>query len=276
MLSRINIVDVLKIAIQAGEEILAVYQSPDFGVETKSDDSPLTRADQQSNDLIVGSLQNLYPKIPILSEEGKHLPYDDRKNWEYLWVVDPLDGTKEFIKKNGEFTVNIALVINGKPAVGVIYAPVLNEAYIAKQGLGSYKMENAKETAAQVTDEKQLIGRSVKLPVSGAGSKIYAVASRSHLSEETKAYLNKIKAKYGEIDVTSAGSSLKLCLVAEGKAHVYPRFAPTMEWDTCAGQAIVEQANGTVINVETNAPLTYNKDNLLNPWFIVKKDGFED
>lgn len=275
MLNNISMVDLLNISIDAGNEILKVYQSADFGIETKSDDSPLTKADQQSNDVIVNGLQRMTPDVPILSEEGKHLPYEARKDWEYLWVVDPLDGTKEFIKKNGEFTVNIALVNQGQPVAGIVYAPVLDMAYIAKAGFGCYKLEQAKEKASALHSEQELSEASAKLPTANDNTKIYAVASRSHLSPETEEYLNKVKEKYGEIEVTSAGSSLKLCLVAEGKAHVYPRFAPTMEWDTCAGQAVVEQAGAQVLNVETNKPLNYNKENLLNPWFIVKRDDFE-
>ncbi|RKL68150.1 3'(2'),5'-bisphosphate nucleotidase [Salipaludibacillus neizhouensis] len=273
MLNRVQITDIIAFAIKAGDEILDVYHSADFGVESKVDDSPLTQADKRANDVITDFLQKNYAEIPILSEEGTHLSFTDRKNWEYFWLVDPLDGTKEFIKKNDEFTVNIALIHNGQPVIGVIYAPVLDILYVAKRGLGSFKLANASKQS--MSSETELLNLAIKLPIPKQDNTVSAVASRSHLSAETEEYLNKVKEKYGEITITSAGSSLKLCLVAEGKAEVYPRFAPTMEWDTGAGQAIVEQANGTVINTETNEPVVYNKENLLNPWFIVKKERFD-
>lgn len=273
MIKQVQLADIIACSLKAGAEILDVYHSADFGVESKKDDSPLTLADKRANDVITDSLESKYPEFPILSEEGKHLDFEDRKNWEYFWLVDPLDGTKEFIKRNDEFTVNVALIHNGKPVIGVIYTPVLDTLYVAKEGLGSFKLENASEQT--IKSEEDLMKLATKLPIEKKDEKVSAIASRSHLSPETEEYLNKVKEKYGEVEITSAGSSLKLCLVAEGKAEVYPRFAPTMEWDTGAGQAIVEQANGKVINVETNEPLVYNKENLLNPWFIVKKEGFD-
>ncbi|MGJ9385964.1 3'(2'),5'-bisphosphate nucleotidase CysQ [Salipaludibacillus sp. CF4.18] len=275
MLNKVQLTDIITCAIKAGDEILDVYHSADFGVESKVDDSPLTQADKRANDVITDVLQKKYSEIPILSEEGIHLSFAERKNWEYFWLVDPLDGTKEFIKKNDEFTVNIALIHNGQPIIGVIYAPVLDILYVAKTGLGSFKLRDASKQS--IFSETDLLKLASKLPIpkQDNGNTVSAIASRSHLSAETEEYLNKVKEKYGEISITSAGSSLKLCLVAEGKAEVYPRFAPTMEWDTGAGQAVVEQANGSVINVETNEPLVYNRENLLNPWFIVKKEGFD-
>ncbi len=271
---KIQILDIIKISINAGKTILDVYHADGVEVEYKSDNSPLTLADKKSNAMITHQLNALYPDIPILSEEGKHLPYSERKSWDYLWVVDPLDGTKEFVKRNGEFTVNIALVHKGNPILGVIYAPVLDTLFFAQTGLGSFKLQQCSE---QMTlDEAELITQAEKLPLAVQREQISAVASRSHLSPETEDYLNKVKEKFGEIDITSAGSSLKLCLVAEGLADVYPRFAPTMEWDTAAGQAIVEQAGGKVVQVDTGLPLRYNKEDLLNPWFIVKSSDFDD
>ncbi|TKD70803.1 3'(2'),5'-bisphosphate nucleotidase CysQ [Pseudalkalibacillus hwajinpoensis] len=262
----------ITIALEAGAKILEVYGSEDFKVESKKDDSPLTLADQKSHETIVKGLEDLTPNLPILSEEGNHLKYEGRKDWDYFWLVDPLDGTKEFIKRNGEFTVNIALIHQGKPVLGVIYAPVLDTLYVAKEGLGSYKLEGV--TSKQYNSVETFTTLAMKLPLDKKDEKISAVASRSHLSKETEEYLNKVKQKVGEIDITSAGSSLKLCLVAEGTADVYPRFAPTMEWDTAAGHAIVMNAGGTVTQPNTGEPLVYNKENLLNPWFIVRKDGF--
>ncbi|NNV08173.1 3'(2'),5'-bisphosphate nucleotidase CysQ [Geobacillus sp. C56-T2] len=271
MMDSIQLVDLLKISLDAGKEILQVYENG-FDVESKEDHSPLTLADKKSHEAIVKGLSSLYPNIPVLSEEGKSISYETRKEWNYLWLVDPLDGTKEFIKKNGEFTVNIALIEAGKPVVGIIYAPVLDTAYFAKKGMGSFKLKNA--STVEVQDDLELVNASVRLPIEIKKEKISVVASRSHLSPETEEYIHKIKEKYGEVDITSAGSSLKLCLVAEGKADVYPRFAPTMEWDTAAGQAIVEQAGGLVLNTKTNDNLTYNKESLLNPWFIVRNTEF--
>lgn len=256
MLDAVNISDIIQISIEAGKKILEVYNSDEFEVKNKADNSPLTLADKLSNDTIVEELSRLYPDIPILSEEGKDITYSERAKWDYFWLVDPLDGTKEFIKRNGEFTVNIALIHQGKPVLGVIYTPVSDEVYFAKAGLGAYKLTN---------------GLQLKLPIENNRAVTTVVASRSHMSAETEEFINSLKQELGEIELITAGSSLKLCLVAEGKADYYPRFAPTMEWDTAAGQAIVEQAGGVVINVEIDSSLDYNKENLLNPWFLVKR-----
>ncbi|RBW68875.1 3'(2'),5'-bisphosphate nucleotidase CysQ [Bacillus taeanensis] len=271
MLEKINVVNIINISIEAGDKILEVYESADFGVENKSDNSPLTLADKKSNDVITEQLEKLYPEIPILSEEGKHLTYEERKNWEYLWVVDPLDGTKEFIKRNGEFTVNIALVHNGTPVLGVIYAPVLDTVYFAKQGFGSYKLENSKEHFDSKVEESSLVKTAISLPIQQDRKRTTVIASRSHMSSETEEYINELKKEVGEVEITSAGSSLKLCLVADGTADVYPRFAPTMEWDTGAGQAIAELSGAAVTRTDNGEKLKYNKENLLNPWFIVKR-----
>ncbi|HZG73363.1 MAG TPA: 3'(2'),5'-bisphosphate nucleotidase CysQ [Chondromyces sp.] len=268
MFNSINLLDITVLSMKAGQKIMEVYQS-DFAVESKEDQSPLTLADQQSHEVIVSELQRLYPEIPVLSEEGKRLPYEERKDWEYLWIVDPLDGTKEFVKRNGEFTVNIALVHHGYPVVGVIYAPVLDIAYVAKEGLGAFKAENL--NGKTFSSEEEFLRYSQKLNAGELNEEISVMASRSHMSAETEEYIGQLKETYGEARLTSAGSSLKLCLVAEGKADVYPRFAPTMEWDTAAGQAIVEQAGGQVLRTDSQERLSYNKENLLNPWFIAKK-----
>lgn len=273
MLEKMKVEEIILIALEAGANIMGVYRTEDFQVQSKQDDSPLTLADRISHETIVKGLTDLPFDIPILSEEGNQLAYEDRRDWDYFWLIDPLDGTKEFIKRNGEFTVNIALIHNGKPVIGVIYAPVLDTLYVGKEGLGSYKIEEATQNKYESPDEFVAVAR--KLPLGNKEKKISAVVSRSHLSKETEDYLIKVKKKYGEIDLTSAGSSLKLCLVAEGTATVYPRFAPTMEWDTAAGQAIVTCAGGTVKEPGSGKSLTYNKKDLLNPWFIVRKDGFE-
>lgn len=265
MIETIQILDITKAAYEAGKQILEVYDT-DFQVETKKDSSPLTLADQKSHEIIVKHLSQSYPSIPILSEEGQHLPFEEREKWNTLWIVDPLDGTKEFVNRNGEFTVNIALAHNRKPILGVIYVPIKDEMYFSNQ-LGAFKVNEY--STHQITSEKDLLAVSAKINVGHEGPYI-VVASRSHLSPETEAFVGNLKKEHGEVDMISAGSSLKFCLVAEGKANVYPRFAPTMEWDTAAGQAIVEAAGGEVVDAKTNLPLLYNKEQLVNSWFIVR------
>lgn len=240
-----------KAAIKAGAEILKVYEK-DFKVSYKKDDSPLTIADQRANDIIEKFLSET--NIPILSEEGKQIDFNERKNWNLLWIVDPLDGTKEFVKRNGEFTVNIALIKDGAPIIGVIYVPVSRCLYFASH-TGTYKEHN---------------GEKNKLPMIKKQRNFRVVGSRSHLSLETENYINKLRKEKGEIDLVSMGSSLKICLVAEGFADVYPRFAPTMEWDTAAGHAIAKYAGKNLIDLETNSEMIYNRPILKNNWFIVK------
>ncbi len=260
-----NLLDIAcKASYFAGKAILDIYES-DFSVELKSDDSPLTLADQQSHLEIVKALKKT--DIPLLSEEGKSIPFEERNNWEYFWMIDPLDGTKEFVKRNGEFTVNIALIHQNRSILGVIYVPVKDELYFAAEGVGSFKLDNfsKQEGQANLTD---WIKEGKQLPIE-KNRQYTVVGSRSHMSSETEDFINQKKFEVGEIDMISVGSSLKLCMVAEGKADVYPRFAPTMEWDTAAGQAIVECMGGNVINWETKKTMKYNKENLLNSWFLV-------
>ena len=251
MLKDIDVKQIIAIAKDAGDAIMEIYNK-DFTVEYKNDKSPLTEADLKSNEMICKALNELYPSIPILSEENKAAPYAERKDWEYFWLIDPIDGTKEFIKKNGEFTVNIALIQNDTPVLGVVYAPVLDEMYYAKKGDGAFK--NAKKLPL-------LINNNPKESLS-------VVASKSHLSEETQAFIDKLDTKI--IEQVSKGSSLKLCMVAEGIADIYPRLAPTMEWDTGAAHAIVLEAGKEVVQFENGEAVVYNKENLLNPWFIVQ------
>ncbi|KHE91989.1 MAG: 3'(2'),5'-bisphosphate nucleotidase CysQ [Candidatus Scalindua rubra] len=264
-------------AKRAGEAILDVYDS-DFEVEQKDDKSPLTLADKRSHEIIENVLKQTISvtnsTVPILSEEGRETPYDERKKWEYFWLVDPLDGTKEFVKKNGEFTVNIALIHKHKPVLGIIYIPVKDVFYFAAMNIGAYKLENSEILTDDLSIE-ELIDKSQRLPLSKNNkTSLTVIGSRSHTSEEFSEFVKRLNEKYGNVEFVSSGSSLKLCLVAEGKADVYPRFGPTMEWDTAAGQAIAEQAKCTVINMQTNEPLNYNKSNLLNPFFIVSRQGF--
>jgi 3'(2'), 5'-bisphosphate nucleotidase len=263
----------IQASLKAGEEILKVYES-DFSVEHKDDKSPLTLADKNAHNAICEILKS--KNIPVLSEEGRSIDYAERSQWEYFWMVDPLDGTKEFIKRNGEFTVNIALIHNQKSILGVIYVPVTKTLYFAAEGIGCYKSEtwNLKPACPAGRSEndnlEDVIKSSNKLPLTTTNTKFTVVASRSHLSEETEMFIDGLKTAHKEVKFLSSGSSIKLCLVAEGSANVYPRFAPTMEWDTAAGQAICEIAGKTVIDYTTNQTLLYNKPNLLNNWFIVQ------
>lgn len=252
----------IKASLDGGLEILKVY-AQDFSVELKADESPLTKADQNAHIAIEKVLEKT--GIPILSEEGKKTPFEERKNWKQFWMVDPLDGTKEFVKRNGEFTVNVALIENGKSILGVIYVPVSKELYFAANGVGSFKINEITE----FTSLNNLITNANPLPIKNDSDEVLIVASRSHLSEETEAFINEQKLIYPKVNTLSKGSSLKLCMVAEGRAKYYPRYAPTMEWDTAAGQAICELAGFKVLQYKTETSVEYNKENLLNPWFLV-------
>lgn len=258
-------------ALKAGEEILSIYNDPasDFEIERKADNSPLTLADRKAHETIAAIL-NQTP-FPVLSEEGKQLDYAVRKDWNVLWIVDPLDGTKEFIKRNGEFTVNIALVKDGVPVVGVIYVPVKRVLYFAVEGIGAYKTTELTSLEGDELTLEQMIQKSKRLPVGDTSrDRFIVVASRSHLSPETEVYINELKSKHGSLECISSGSSIKICLVAEGEADVYPRFAPTMEWDTAAGHAIARAAGMEMYQSGKNEPLLYNKEDLLNPSFVVE------
>ncbi|MGB0522568.1 MAG: 3'(2'),5'-bisphosphate nucleotidase CysQ [Flammeovirgaceae bacterium] len=246
-MNSINIQEICDIAVEAGKQILAIYTSKDFGVENKADDSPLTLADRASHLKIVEGLEQLDQQYPILSEEGDPGDFELRKAWKTFWCVDPLDGTKEFIKRNGEFTVNIALIDGNFPVLGVIYVPVTDTLYYASAGKAFKKTKEG----------------TVQLQVSSNADKMVAVGSRSHSSEEEKQVLEL----FGIEEVASRGSSLKFCMVAEGKATVYYRRNPTMEWDTAAGQAIVEASGGAVLN-KANTRFNYNKTSLRNDSFL--------
>ncbi|MCG9698305.1 3'(2'),5'-bisphosphate nucleotidase CysQ [Shewanella sp. Isolate11] len=240
------------IAKQAGIAIMKVYASADFGVEAKSDDSPVTAADIASHHKIVDALAKLTPNIPVMSEEAADIDWNERKSWQQYWLIDPLDGTKEFIKRNGEFTVNIAFIDNGKAVAGVVYAPVLEKCYYGAQELGAWL-----EHQGEITNLNTLGATAPDVP--------RIVGSRSHVSPGLQAYLQAL----GEHEITSVGSSLKFCILAEGNAEIYPRLGLTSEWDTAAAQAVLESAGGQVINHETGKVLDYNqKENILNPYFI--------
>ena len=248
--NNVSIEDLKIIALKAGEIIMEIYKK-DFSIEYKDDKSPLTEADLKSNELICNELNRLYSNIPIMSEENKQVSYEIRKNWEYYFCVDPIDGTKEFIKKNDEFTVNIALIHKKSPILGVVYAPALNELYWA-DGKNSYK--NGEKLPLNVNQTPK--------------EKLFVVASKSHLSPETQEFIDNLDSK--NIEQVSKGSSLKLCMVAEGIADIYPRLAPTMEWDTAAADAVVRCSGKMTYQYENNKPMVYNKKDLLNPWFVVR------
>lgn len=255
-------------AYQAGEAILTVYDAGKPEVQYKTDQSPLTLADLLADEIIHNLLSET--NIPVLSEESAQIPFSQRKHWTRCWIVDPLDGTKEFIRRNGEFTVNIALVEHGRPVLGVIYTPVTREIYFGIESTGSCKQTIPKH--ANPIDPEELICTSTRLPVPDElPHPTMVVASRSHRNRETDDYIHQLENEMGDIQVLSRGSSLKICLVAEGTADIYPRFAPTKEWDTAAGHAIAKFAGCTLADPKTSEELHYNKENLTNSWFIVKR-----
>ena len=262
-------------ALEAGDAIQEIYHTG-FEVEYKKDDSPLTLADKTAHTIIVQHLLEF--DIPILSEEGKAISFQERKAWNTLWIVDPLDGTKEFVKKNGEFTVNIALVKDGIPIMGVVYAPDKDLLYFAMQDLGTYKIANPdiiRECQDGLKTEhitlKKILKSAQQLPLVNQKKKTYTiVGSRSHATPDLEQFVAEKRDAFGEVDFIPAGSSLKICLVAEGRADIYPRLAPTMEWDTAAGRAVAQYAGTRIYEYESGETLRYNKENLLNPWFIIE------
>jgi 3'(2'), 5'-bisphosphate nucleotidase len=262
-------------AIEAGKAIQEIYHTG-FEVEYKEDHSPLTLADKTAHDIIVQHL--LESDIPILSEEGKTISFQERSAWKSLWIVDPLDGTKEFVKRNGEFTVNIALVKDGIPIMGVVYAPDRDLLYFGLQDLGAYKISDP-EIIQKYQDGietgritlKDILKTARKLPLPGQKKRPYTiVGSRSHATPDLERFVADKREAFGEVDFIPAGSSLKICLVAEGQADIYPRLAPTMEWDTAAGHAVAAYSGARIFEYESGDTLKYNKENLLNPWFVVE------
>ena len=262
MLDLINIEDIKEIALIAGEKIMEIY-AMDFSVDFKDDGFPLTKADEIANEIICDMLLDRYPGIPIVSEENSEVAYVKRAFWNYYWCVDPIDGTKEFIKKNGEFTINIALIHINTPVIGIVYAPAIDKMYYAKKGYGAFLNGN-------------------KLPILKQNNIFKVVASKSHLSTETENFINEIKKENPHLELDSKGSSLKLCMVAEGSANIYPRLAPTMEWDTAAAQCIVCESGKNVYiyddkidavsylsNNKSVEVMLYNKKSFTNPYFVV-------
>lgn len=253
----------IKAALKGGTEILKVYET-NFDVETKEDNSPLTQADKNANEVIMGYLKPT--SIPIISEENRQLEYKERKDWKQCWIVDPLDGTKEFIKKNGEFTVNIALIEDGDPVLGVIYVPVSKTLYFTSEnGKSSKKIVISSEDISV----EEIFKNAKEIKPKPIDSVVKIVGSRSHLNDDTKNFITNIE-KESPVEIVSKGSSLKFCLVAEGLAHLYPRFAPTMEWDTAAGHAICKAVGVDVVDQSTGKSMKYNRPNLLNNYFLVK------
>jgi len=270
-LQNINILEVVNIALKAGIAVMEIY-GKDFTVEYKDDKSPLTEADKTAHKIIVDGLSKI-SSFPTLSEEGKNIPYEERKKWQYYWLIDPIDGTKEFIKKSDEFTINIALIHKDTPVLGVVLAPAINELYYAKKGEGAFKVMLDDECL--IMDEKDL-QKAQKLPLNNStssteNSTLTIVASKSHLNKETQEFIDNLTSKAENSTFISKGSSLKLLMVAEGSADVYPRLAPTMEWDTAAADAVVREAGKMTYEYNKNlVPLKYNKEDLLNPWFVVR------
>ncbi len=255
--NRLDIDYLIATARAAGEAILEVYRG-DFDVDRKADTSPLTEADLRSHHVITGRLSQRYPEIPILSEENtEQAPYEVRRQWPAYWLVDPLDGTKEFIKRNGQFTVNIALVEESVPVTGVVYAPALDLLYYGSDGQGAFKVEASGEPLRLTRERSSDPGRLV------------IAGSLSHPSAEMDAFVAEQRRRYKQVDFIAMGSSLKICMVADGRADIYPRFGPTMEWDTAAAHAIVRAAGGRIVRHGTDQELRYNKENLLNSWFVV-------
>ncbi|MFN8258589.1 MAG: 3'(2'),5'-bisphosphate nucleotidase CysQ [Bacteroidales bacterium] len=255
----------VKAAIGAGKKILEVYNQDDFEIEFKADNSPLTKADKAANNIITSVLD--ITKLPVISEEGNIEEFELRRDWKWYWLVDPLDGTKEFIKRNGEFTVNIALMHKTRPWLGIIYVPVLNKMYYSDHE-NAWMVENLDVDGKEENIFIEIESRKKKLP-RFSNENIVILASKSHLSEETKQNIEKIKQIHPGASVQNVGSSLKFCYIAEGRADFYPRYGKTMEWDTAAGQAIVEAAGGKVIRMSDLKPMDYNKESLVNPDFIV-------
>jgi 3'(2'), 5'-bisphosphate nucleotidase len=262
-----NVMQLLDRAITAslfaGKKIRDVYASSNFDVEVKDDMTPVTNADRLAHIEILKVLESTL--LPVLSEEGDQHNYSERKQWEVFWLVDPLDGTKEFIKRNDEFTVNIALIKNGQPIAGVIYAPVTGELYAGIPESGAWKYINS---SSDITfHHMQLHG--IKLPESNRTNEFVVTVSRSHLNRETELYLEELREKHGSIRLINKGSSLKIAMVAEGSAHIYPKFGRTMEWDTAAGHAIIKASGKNIFHLDLKTELTYNKESLLNPHFVV-------
>lgn len=263
--------NVLTVAVTAGREILGVYEN-DFDVDYKGDGSPVTVADQRAHEHILAGLHKLTPAIPVLSEESDRETFEARRQWKTFWLVDPLDGTREFVKRNGEFTVNIALIDNASPVLGVVHTPTRNISHYAADGVGAFRKEG--DLNSHTISTRKMYSGSMR-----SGSmyprKVTMVTSRSHSGTEVEKFHQNLKSQVGEVDIISIGSSLKICLVAEGSADIYPRLGPTSEWDTAAAHCVLEVAGGRMIDLRGNR-LQYNKSDILNPWFLACGDKLMD
>lgn len=267
MITKKHINKALKAAILAGEEVLKIYKR-DFEVEYKNDHSPVTEADKVSSKIIVDHLKDL--EFPILSEEETEVPFSERKNWKALWVVDPLDGTKEFIRKNDEFTINIGFVSDGKPVFGIIYIPVTGEIFYGGKRLGAFKLKKEDFDESIFLPEENNYQLNSDFADIAKKESIVLAGSRSHSSKETEAFINELYAKYNDLKFIKIGSAIKFCRLAEGKIDMYPRFQACMEWDTAAGHAILQGLGKDVLRVYDGKPLVYNKKDLLSPYFIAQ------
>lgn len=245
-----------KAAYEAGKKIIEIYEQPQINFELKDDHSPLTAADMAANRIICGELQKT--NLPVLSEEGRNIPFDERKDWTEYWLIDPLDGSKEFIKRNGEFTINIALMSGATPVAGLVYAPCLDLMYFSFGSNTAYKSKNGRSEQLIAKETKSCLEDVIALDT------VRVVASRSHLNKETEDFIGQFK----KTELSSMGSSLKFMLLAEDRADIYPRIAPTMEWDTAAAHAILLALNKNIYQASSSNPLSYNKENLKNPAFI--------
>ena len=255
-------------AVRAGARILEVYNQSNVQTEYKADNSPLTEADTASHQILTDILSGSH--LPILSEEGENPENKERLSWDRFWMIDPLDGTKEFLKRNGEFTINVALISDRHPVTGVVYVPVAGDLYFASDDIGSFRIHWECNEKEELPDLEQLIARAEKLPFTST-RKYTIVASRSHRNEETELFIRELEKKHCNVIVVSKGSALKICIVAEGNADIYPRYGPTMEWDTAAGQCVAINAGCSVTRKDTGETMYYNKTDLLNPWFIVNR-----
>ncbi|MGD1846303.1 MAG: 3'(2'),5'-bisphosphate nucleotidase CysQ [Salibacteraceae bacterium] len=262
----------LKVSLEAGAAIMEVFRS-DFEVEHKADSSPVTIADRRAHDLISAALVPL--NFPVLSEEGIDIPYEERKGWDYYWLVDPLDGTKEFVRGLENFTVNIALMHREAPLMGIIYVPAKHDLYYNIPGKGAYKVSDIQHGAAVPQTFAELQQRAKRLPLSVEKEHYVVATSQSHRSGDADRFLAQVREHYPEAEIWYLGSAVKLCLVAEGSADIFPRLGPTMEWDTAAGQALLEAVGKPLVHFETREALTYNKPNLGNPWFIAGSVPFD-
>ncbi len=250
-----NVEDVIELAEKAGAAVYQVYKSEDFKIETKEDNSPLTKADKLSNEIITEGLREICPDIPIFTEESYKEDYDRRKDWEYCWCIDPLDGTKEFINRNGEFTINIALLKNSRPFFGLIHVPCTKESYYAVAECGAYKCEDGVLMPLKYQKRED--------------DTIRMVVSRSHITPMEYEYKNMLESLGYTVELTQYGAALKQCMIAEGVADIYPKYGKCYEWDTAAGDIIVKESGGSVMNMDTLEELTYNKEDLKNPEFIM-------